>query len=115
MTGVNWVARFMLVRSQQLVSHDLRTLVTDRIQDPRGFAGRHIDDGHVTVRQAKRLVVDADRPFQLYADGDPIADLPAEVVVAPGALRMLVPTTAVPIAPRAVPQLQSFRRKTDKC
>ncbi len=38
--GVNWVARFMLVRSQQLVSHDLRTQVTDRIQDPRGFAGR---------------------------------------------------------------------------
>jgi putative ABC transport system ATP-binding protein len=38
--GVNWVARYMLVRSQQLVSHDLRTMVTDRIQDPRGFAGR---------------------------------------------------------------------------
>ncbi|QDP98754.1 ABC transporter ATP-binding protein [Microlunatus elymi] len=38
--GVNWVARFMLIRSQQLVSHDLRTMVTDRIQDPRGFAGR---------------------------------------------------------------------------
>ena len=38
--GVNWIARFMLVRSQQLVSHDLRTLVTDRIQDPRGFASR---------------------------------------------------------------------------
>ena len=37
--GVNWIARFMLVRSQQLVSHDLRTMVTDRIQDPRGFAG----------------------------------------------------------------------------
>lgn len=36
----NWTARFMLVRSQQLVSHDLRTAVTDRIQDPRGFAGR---------------------------------------------------------------------------
>ncbi|WP_432558523.1 ABC transporter transmembrane domain-containing protein [Granulicoccus sp. GXG6511] len=36
----NWTARFMLIRSQQLVSHDLRTLVTDRIQDPRGFAGR---------------------------------------------------------------------------
>ena len=34
--GVNWIARFMLVRSQQLVSHDLRTMVTDRIQDPRG-------------------------------------------------------------------------------
>ncbi|SDS26259.1 putative ABC transport system ATP-binding protein [Microlunatus soli] len=38
--GVSWVARSMLIRSQQLVSHDLRTMVTDRIQDPRGFAGR---------------------------------------------------------------------------
>ncbi|NLE96964.1 MAG: ABC transporter ATP-binding protein [Propionibacterium sp.] len=37
--GVNWTARFMLIRSQQLVSHDLRTTVTDRIQDPRGIAG----------------------------------------------------------------------------
>ncbi len=37
--GVNWVARFFLIRSQQLVSHDLRTMVTDRIADPRGFAG----------------------------------------------------------------------------
>lgn len=72
-------------------------------QLPRVFAGRHIDDGHVTVRQARRLVVDADRPFQLYADGDPVADLPAEVVVAPAALRMLVPSTAVPIVPRALP------------
>ncbi|WP_411207871.1 ABC transporter transmembrane domain-containing protein [Corynebacterium callunae] len=38
--GVNWVARYMMVRSQQLLSHDLRTMVTDRIQDPRGFGGR---------------------------------------------------------------------------
>ena len=41
----NWTARFMLVRSQQLVSHDLRTLVTDRIQDPRGIAGRERTPG----------------------------------------------------------------------
>jgi YegS/Rv2252/BmrU family lipid kinase len=78
-------------------------------QLPRVFAGRHIDDGHVTVRQARRLVVDADRPFQLYADGDPIADLPAEVKVAPGALRMLIPPGAVPIAPRAVPESHPIR------
>lgn len=38
--AANWTARLMLIRSQQLVSHDLRTLVTDRIGDPRGFAGR---------------------------------------------------------------------------
>ena len=38
--AVNWAARYMLVRSQQLVGHDLRMLVTDRIMDPRGFAGK---------------------------------------------------------------------------
>lgn len=38
--SVNWISRYMMVRSQQLVSHDLRTMVTDRIQDPRGFKGR---------------------------------------------------------------------------
>ena len=58
---------------------------------PRVFSGRHIDLPYVTVRRARRLVVDADRPFQLYADGDPIADLPAEITVRPGALRLLVP------------------------
>ena len=33
----------------------------------------------------------ADRPFTAYADGDPIADLPATVRVVPGALRVLAP------------------------
>lgn len=47
--AVNWVARFMLVRSQQLVSHDLRTVVTDRIQDPRGFAGRERSPGSLLL------------------------------------------------------------------
>lgn len=37
--AANWTARFMLVRSQQLVSHDLRTAVTDRIQDRAGSRG----------------------------------------------------------------------------
>ena len=43
--AVSWIARYMLVRSQQLVGHDLRTMVTDRIQDPRGFAGRERTPG----------------------------------------------------------------------
>lgn len=43
--GVSWIARYVLVRSQQLVGHDLRTMVTDRIQDPRGFAGRERTPG----------------------------------------------------------------------
>ncbi|MDT3441219.1 MULTISPECIES: diacylglycerol kinase family protein [unclassified Pseudofrankia] len=61
---------------------------------PRVFSGRHVDTKHVTVRRASRLTLDADRPFQVYADGDPVADLPAEIAVRPGALRLLVPPAA---------------------
>ncbi|ONH33872.1 diacylglycerol kinase [Pseudofrankia asymbiotica] len=55
------------------------------------FKGTHVDTKHVTVLRARRLTVDADRPFQVYADGDPVADLPTEIVVRPGALRLLAP------------------------
>ncbi|KPM57427.1 diacylglycerol kinase [Frankia sp. R43] len=58
---------------------------------PRIFSGRHVEVPYVQVRRAQRLVVQADRPFQVYADGDPVADLPAEIVIRPGALRLLVP------------------------
>ena len=58
--AVNWIARYMMVRSQQLLSHDLRTMVTDRIQDPRGLAGRertavrlHAAVGRVHVRERR--------------------------------------------------------------
>ncbi|OHV37938.1 diacylglycerol kinase [Pseudofrankia sp. EUN1h] len=55
------------------------------------FKGTHVDTKHVTVLRARRLTVDADRPFQVYADGDPVADLPTEIVIRPGALRLLAP------------------------
>lgn len=58
---------------------------------PRVFSGRHVETKYVTVQRAQRVTVDADRPFQVYADGDPVASLPAEIVVRPGALRLLTP------------------------
>ena len=61
---------------------------------PKVFSGRHIEDPRVRVRRARRIVVDADRPFQVYADGDPLADLPAEICVSPGGLRLLGPVRA---------------------
>jgi diacylglycerol kinase family enzyme len=35
--------------------------------------------------------VDADRKFTVYADGDPIAQLPVKVTVAAAAVRVMVP------------------------
>jgi YegS/Rv2252/BmrU family lipid kinase len=58
---------------------------------PRVFKGTHVDNPEVEVRRAQQVRIAADRPFSLYADGDPIAELPATVRTLPGAVRMLVP------------------------
>jgi len=55
------------------------------------FAGTHVDSPHVDTRRARRVRIDADRPFQLYADGDPVADLPVEITIRERALRLLAP------------------------
>jgi YegS/Rv2252/BmrU family lipid kinase len=58
---------------------------------PKVFKGTHVENPEVTVRRAREVRVSADRPFALYADGDPIAELPATVRTLPGAVRVLVP------------------------
>lgn len=55
------------------------------------FRGTHVHDAAYTRLQAREVRFEADRPFTAYADGDPIADLPATFRVVPGALRVLVP------------------------
>jgi YegS/Rv2252/BmrU family lipid kinase len=64
--------------------HFLRSL-------PKVFKGTHVDDPVVHFFKGKVVEVRADRPFTMYADGDPLADLPATVRVAPRALRVIVP------------------------
>jgi YegS/Rv2252/BmrU family lipid kinase len=58
---------------------------------PLVFEGRHVELPGVKVFRTRSVRVSADRPFTVYADGDPIADLPATISVRPGALRTLVP------------------------
>ncbi|WP_308222358.1 YegS/Rv2252/BmrU family lipid kinase [Frankia sp. AgB32] len=60
---------------------------------PRVFAGRHVDTPYVRVLRGRRVRVEADRPFAVYADGDPLADLPTEIIIRPRALRLLLPAT----------------------
>lgn len=60
-------------------------------QLPKVFRGRHVRNPEVDVRRGAEVRISADRPFTLYADGDPIAELPATVRVLPGAVRMLIP------------------------
>jgi diacylglycerol kinase family enzyme len=58
---------------------------------PKVFKGTHVDEPEVTVLRAAEVTIAANRPFQMYADGDPIAPLPVTVRALPGAVRVLVP------------------------
>ncbi|MGP8241505.1 MAG: diacylglycerol/lipid kinase family protein [Solirubrobacteraceae bacterium] len=58
---------------------------------PKVFAGTHVRLPSVRVFRATEVVIRADRPFTMYADGDPIGELPLRVRALHGALTMLVP------------------------
>jgi YegS/Rv2252/BmrU family lipid kinase len=58
---------------------------------PKVFKGTHTDLPHVRIVRGSEVLVSADRPFTMYADGDPIAELPATVRVHHRSLRVLVP------------------------
>jgi diacylglycerol kinase family enzyme len=55
------------------------------------FRGRHVDEPAVSVRRAAEVTVSADRPFTVYADGDPIGHLPITMRTVPAAVRVLLP------------------------
>jgi len=55
------------------------------------FSGKHLGDPHVSLLRAAEVRVDADRPFRIYADGDPIGVTPATIRAVPAALDVLVP------------------------
>ena len=58
---------------------------------PKVFKGTHVDEPSLRFLRARSVTFEADRPFTAFADGDPIAELPATVTVAPGTLRVLAP------------------------
>jgi YegS/Rv2252/BmrU family lipid kinase len=61
---------------------------------PKVFKGAHVDSPHGRFDKGEVVEVVADRPFTVYADGDPIAELPLEVTVEKASLRVIVPTEA---------------------
>jgi YegS/Rv2252/BmrU family lipid kinase len=55
------------------------------------FEGEHLETLQVRTWRAAEVRIDADRPFAVYADGDPLTELPATVRLLPRALAVLVP------------------------
>lgn len=58
---------------------------------PKLFKGTHADNSYVSFLKGETVEVSADRPFTIYADGDPIGEVPATVRVSRQSLRVLVP------------------------
>jgi YegS/Rv2252/BmrU family lipid kinase len=62
---------------------------------PKVFRGTHLD-GNPAARlvRGSEVELSADRAFRVYADGDPIAELPVTIGVEPRTLRVISPGTA---------------------
>jgi YegS/Rv2252/BmrU family lipid kinase len=58
---------------------------------PKVFSGTHVREPGVNVFRAHEITLSADRPFTMYADGDPIGELPVRVRALQGAITMLTP------------------------
>jgi YegS/Rv2252/BmrU family lipid kinase len=59
---------------------------------PRVLRGTHVRLPIVDVVRCSEVRISASRPFAMYADGDPIGDLPVTVRALPAAVRTIVPT-----------------------
>jgi YegS/Rv2252/BmrU family lipid kinase len=60
---------------------------------PKVFRGTHVHEDEVTVRRASRVEVRASRPFDVYADGESLTELPAQLRVLPRALPVIAPAS----------------------
>ena len=69
----------------------LRIQPMQRLPLPMGFKGTHINLPNVEVMRTSSVQIAASRPFTLYADGDPIAELPVTIRALPEAVRAIVP------------------------
>jgi YegS/Rv2252/BmrU family lipid kinase len=67
---------------------------------PKVFKGEHVKERSVTILRAREVRISADRPFVLYADGDPIGELPTVVRAMPAAVRIMAPRDGGLAGPR---------------
>jgi YegS/Rv2252/BmrU family lipid kinase len=63
-------------------------------QLPKVFKGAHLRSPFVRIARARVVEIASDRAFTTYADGDPVAVLPARFTVLPGAVRVRFPSVA---------------------
>jgi YegS/Rv2252/BmrU family lipid kinase len=73
-----------------VIIKDMRKLRFLRLL-PGVFRGAHVRVPEVETIRARTVEISASRPFEMFADGDPIAELPATVRILSGAVRAILP------------------------
>ena len=59
----------------------------------KAFTGSHVTHPALRFLRGREVEVRSDRPFDVYADGDPVAELPVRIRVAERVLRVMVPAS----------------------
>ncbi|HWX96933.1 MAG TPA: diacylglycerol kinase family protein [Solirubrobacteraceae bacterium] len=80
---------------------------------PRVFKGTHVELPAVRVFRAAEVEISADRPFTMYADGDPIGELPVRVRAVKGAVSVIVPRESPAPAAFAAPHPAAERHVSE--
>jgi len=70
---------------------------------PKVFKGEHVNEPGVSAFRAREVAISCERPFEMYADGDPIGKLPLRVRALEGPVQMLVPAAGGPYPAFAQP------------
>jgi diacylglycerol kinase family enzyme len=68
---------------------------------PKVFNGQHVHHPGVHVHRAREITISSERAFTMYADGDPIGDLPVRVRALAAAVTILTPAAAPANSPFA--------------
>ena len=56
----------------------------------RAYSGAHVGHSAVRIVQTRTLQIESDDPLWVFADGEPMCDVPAKIEVVPGALKVKV-------------------------
>ena len=60
----------------------------------RSYRGTHLRQANITYSRGSSVSISANKPLNIYADGEKMAALPAVVGIAPAAVAMLVPPSS---------------------
>ncbi|MHA7306640.1 diacylglycerol/lipid kinase family protein [Arthrobacter sp. TMN-49] len=78
-----------------VVSQGQTTILGVALTFLRSYRGRHLGQPNITFTRGSSVSISANKPLNMYADGERVAALPAVVELVPGAVQVLVPQGSV--------------------